>query len=208
MAAGMFQAAPHGSLVSLPRHFQRAGFRTGLVSNQAGLRARGFTRGFDDIEVDSVPGRWPGELVTEKALALVDQSGTERLLLVVEYADATEPHLPGDEWRAKIDVPRVEELLSLSSLRAAAGELPDAIESSPGFLDLVARYDAEIAYVDACLGALVDGLHERGLEGDTLLVVTSSHGVELLEHGYVGSGWTLFDEVLRVPLVVHAPGIM
>ena len=43
---------------------------------------------------------------------------------------------------------------------------------------------------------------------DTLLIVTSSHGTELLEHGYVGSAWTLYEEVLRVPLVVHAPGFV
>ena len=36
-------------------------------------------------------------------------------------------------------------------------------------------------------------------------MVTSSHGVEFLEHGYVGSGWSLHEEVVRVPLVVWAP---
>jgi arylsulfatase A-like enzyme len=41
---------------------------------------------------------------------------------------------------------------------------------------------------------------------DTLLVVTSDHGEEFLEHGFVEHAWTLYEESLRVPLVVWAPG--
>ena len=42
---------------------------------------------------------------------------------------------------------------------------------------------------------------------DTLLVVTSDHGEEFLEHGNVGHGATPYEEVLRVPLVVRGPGV-
>jgi arylsulfatase len=206
-AVGLAEAVPHESLATLPRLFLRAGRRTGLVSNDTTLRDRAFTRGFDDVEIDSVPGRWTGALVTEKALALLDAAGDERLFLTVGYADASEPHLPLQEHRERIDAPHPQQLLSLPNLRGLARELPEGIEASPGFLDLLARYDAEIAYVDDCLGALVDGLAERGLLDETLLVVTSSHGTEFLEHGYVGSAWTLHEEVLAVPLVVRAPGL-
>ncbi len=202
---GLAEATPHEALLTLPRLFLRAGFRTGLVSSHAGLRARAFTRGFDEIEVDSAPGRWKGELVTRKALDMVDQAREEPLFLVVDYADAGEPHLPPEEFRRRIEVPLAEVPLTLSELRAAAGELPAGLGETPGFQDLVARYDAELACVDRCVGELVDGLAERGLLEDTLLVVTASHGTELLEHGYVGHGWTLHEEVLRVPLVLHAP---
>jgi len=207
-STGLREATPHRALVTLPRLFLRGGFRTGLVSSHGGLRERAFTSGFDDVEVDSQPGRWTAGLVTDKALELVEAAGSEPFFLVVDYADAGEPHLPPEEYRARFDAPQPDVLTSLPELRAAAGELPADVARSPGFLDLVARYDAEIAYVDACLGALVDGLSERGLFDDTLLVVTSPHGTELLDHGYVGSAWTLYDEVLRVPLVVHAGGTL
>lgn len=200
------EAAPHPALLTLPRAFRRAGFRTALASNHAELRPRSFTRGFDALELDSVPGRWSGALVTQKALALVDERGEAPLFLVVQYADAGEPHLPAPELRQQIDVPVPEALLDLQSLRARAGDYPADVLEMPAFLDLLARYEAEILGVDRCLGALVDGLEARGLLADTLLVVTSSHGEEFLEHGYVGAGWTLDEEVLRVPLVVVAPG--
>lgn len=200
------EAVPHPTLVTLPRLLLRAGFRTALATNHAGLRARGFTHGFDELEIDSVPGRWSGELVTHKALDLVDGAGREPLFLVVDYADAGEPHQPLEVLRRRIDVSVPEEPLTLPALRAQAGALAPDLASTPAFQDLVARYDAEVAYVDHCLGQLVDGLAARGLLEGTLLVVTASHGVEFLEHGYVGSGWSLFEEVLRVPLVVCAPG--
>jgi arylsulfatase A-like enzyme len=79
------------------------------------------------------------------------------------------------------------------------GERPDRS-------DLVARYDAEVTAADACLGALADGLDQRGVLDTATVVVAGTHGEELGEHGDVGSGWTLYDEVLRVPLVVRAPG--
>lgn len=202
------EAVPHPTLDTLPRLFRRAGYRTALATNSADLRARAFTRGFDELEIDSVPGRWSGERVTEKALELVDGAAGGALFLVVDYADAGEPHLPPAELRARIDVPGPEEPLTLAAVREQAGSLPPEFATTPAFQDLVARYDAEVAYVDRCLGELVDGLAARGLLEGTLLVVTASHGEEFLEHGYVGNGWTLDEEVLRVPLVVCAPGRM
>lgn len=68
-------------------------------------------------------------------------------------------------------------------------------------------YDAEIRGMDRALGRLIDGLAERGLGRRLALVVTSDHGEEMGEHG--DWGWhshTLYDELLRVPLVVRRPG--
>jgi len=206
-SVGLREAVPHEQLLTLPRLFLRAGWRTGLVSNDPTLRERTFTRGFDDIEVDSTPGRWAGEMVTQKALAMFDAAGDERLFLTVGLADAGEPHFPLQAYRERFDAPYPEGLLSIPNLRGFARDLPAGIETSPGFLDLVARYDAEVAYVDACLGALLEGLAARGVLDDTLLIVTSSHGLEFLDHGYVSSAWTLSEEVLRVPLIVRAPGL-
>ncbi len=69
----------------------------------------------------------------------------------------------------------------------------------------IAGYDGEIAFVDSQLRRLFEALRARGLEDGTMAIVTSDHGEELLERGGIGHGVNLFEEVLRVPLIVRFP---
>lgn len=70
---------------------------------------------------------------------------------------------------------------------------------------LLALYDGEIRYTDDHLGQLFDLLAERGILDDTIIVVTADHGEEFFEHGGKGHAETLFDEVLRIPLIMRYP---
>ncbi len=71
---------------------------------------------------------------------------------------------------------------------------------------LEALYDGEIAYTDAWLGRLLEGLERHGLAGETLVIVTSDHGEGLGEHGYFyDHGTYLYDTEMRVPLVLRFP---
>jgi len=72
--------------------------------------------------------------------------------------------------------------------------------------DLVAAYDAEIHFSDRMLGRLLDKARELGVYEDLLVVVTSDHGEEFWDHGGLGHTVTLYDELLRVPLIVRFPG--
>lgn len=73
---------------------------------------------------------------------------------------------------------------------------------------LIALYDGEIAWTDTFLGQLRTDLEAWGIAGDTILAVTSDHGTEFFEHGTRGHRQTLFDEVVHVPLVLWAPGLL
>jgi arylsulfatase A-like enzyme len=70
---------------------------------------------------------------------------------------------------------------------------------------ILALYDGEIRYTDDHLGELFDLLAQRGLFDETITVVTSDHGDEFFEHGRKGHAESLYDEVLRVPLVMRYP---
>lgn len=65
--------------------------------------------------------------------------------------------------------------------------------------DQVAKYDSEIRSVDEQLRAIFADL---SWEDDTILIVSADHGEEFLEHGQTGHGKTLYNEVLRVPLLI------
>jgi arylsulfatase A-like enzyme len=68
------------------------------------------------------------------------------------------------------------------------------------------RYAAGVRVMDRELGAFFDQLRESGVLKHTLVVVTSDHGEELFDHGGWNHGTTLYEEQLRVPLVIRPPG--
>lgn len=68
------------------------------------------------------------------------------------------------------------------------------------------RYDGEIAAADAGLGALIAEIEERGWLEETVVIVTSDHGEEFEEHGRRYHGKQLYEESVRVPLVIRVPG--
>jgi arylsulfatase A-like enzyme len=72
---------------------------------------------------------------------------------------------------------------------------------------LLDLYDGEIRYVDDEIGRVLDHMKARGLDRSTLVVVTSDHGEEFQEHGSWEHQKTLYEEVVRVPLLLRGPGI-
>jgi arylsulfatase A-like enzyme len=68
------------------------------------------------------------------------------------------------------------------------------------------RYEAALRHVDAELGELLDELEESGIAERTLVVVTSDHGEEFFERGFLQHGKSLHREVLAIPLVLAVPG--
>jgi hypothetical protein len=66
--------------------------------------------------------------------------------------------------------------------------------------------DATIAQAGTALAALRRGLEERDALGGAVVALTAGHGSERREHGGTGAGWTLHEEVIRVPLVVRGLG--
>lgn len=67
-------------------------------------------------------------------------------------------------------------------------------------------YDAALRHVDGELGGLLDELEASGIAERTLVVVTSDHGEELFERGFLQHGKSLHREVLAIPLLVRVPG--
>jgi len=65
---------------------------------------------------------------------------------------------------------------------------------------LIARYDAGIRHIDHIVGRLHDALNSRG--EDYLFILTADHGQAFMEHGYICHGLSLYNEVIRVPLIV------
>ncbi len=110
-----------------------------------------------------------------------------------------DPHWPYDAPPGFGDPPRP---------CASCGELLWAQYGTPKpeeRAELERRYAAEVRFTDAMIGRLYDTLAAAGFLERTWLVVTSDHGEEFWEHGELLHGHGLWDELLRVPLVVVPP---
>jgi hypothetical protein len=71
--------------------------------------------------------------------------------------------------------------------------------------ELDERYSREVAFVDRHVGAMLDSLKARDWYNESLIILTSDHGEALGEHGFVGHIHTLYDSMLRIPLIIKPP---
>jgi arylsulfatase A-like enzyme len=76
-----------------------------------------------------------------------------------------------------------------------------------GLAEFQAAYDGEIAFTDLQIGRLLDSLEAHGHKEDTLVIITADHGEEFLDHGGFWHGCTLYDELIRAPLLIQASAL-
>jgi len=211
-----FRALPE-DVDTVTEVFRDAGWRTGAVVNVDFLdEGFGLTQGIDDVDA-----RWyesnaevrSATETTDQALAWLAERADagEPFFLLAHYFDAHAVYAPPDEYRRAFAAPQDRESDSfVFGTRAHMLMLRSArLELEPAILERAERlYEAELAYVDAEVGRLVDGLDALGLGGDTIVVLTADHGEEFLDHGGFEHGHTLYDELVRVPLIVRLPGLV
>jgi arylsulfatase A-like enzyme len=68
-------------------------------------------------------------------------------------------------------------------------------------------YESEVEFVDERIGFILNALRNKDLFDNTYVVFTSDHGEFLGEHGQWGHGKYLYEDVLRVPLIITGPGV-
>lgn len=193
------------STASLPERFARAGFRTAGFHGLAQMAPEyGFGRGFESYEPR--PGRLSG--VVGEALAWLDGVGDSPFFLFLHTYDVHHPYEPAPESLRRFETgydgplpPTISiELLDLARQGRVTFDEADRRH-------IVATYDAEIFEMDAAVGALLDGLRKRGRLDKIVFALVSDHGEEFAEHGVMGwHSHTLYQELLRVPLIVRLPG--
>jgi len=79
----------------------------------------------------------------------------------------------------------------------------------PGVTDkdyIIAQYDGEVAYMDACIQHILQLVDELGLRDDTIVVVTSDHGETLYDHTVWFDHHSMYDPTLVVPMIYRWPG--
>jgi len=66
-------------------------------------------------------------------------------------------------------------------------------------------YDGGVRFADEAVGQLLAQLDRSGIADNTIVIITADHGKEIGEHGIVGHGHALYEELLQIPLLIRVP---
>ncbi len=205
-------AKPNPATVNMGELFSNAGYATLFLTDAPVFATTPFGRGF--AEKDLIPTKWgesgSGPAVSKRALAFVARQTGKKFMMYLHYIDPHAPYSPPDEYYlrfAKTRLPNLPDLMG--DIRP---NLPKFLAEGfgPGevrFEDQIAGYDGEIALNDFAVATLCGGLKDLGVLDRTLIIFTSDHGEEFLDHGFVEHAWTVYNEVLHVPLILWRPGL-
>ena len=206
-----WRARPSASHPNLATAFREQGYATVFVSDHPALRSPSYAedRGWDVVHHVSeryYSGR--SDTTVQRAINLLKSRADGPFLLYLHLLD---PHAPYRPSSGSVEALFPGENTSGSGFLEVRQSLPDLKREGfapghPDFEAMVRRYDAEIRDVDDAIADLIDTLTQAGYADHTTFVITSDHGEEFLEHGFVDHSWTLFREVTHVPLIVWGPG--
>ncbi|HSJ64485.1 MAG TPA: sulfatase-like hydrolase/transferase [Gemmatimonadaceae bacterium] len=151
-------------------------------------------------------GRRLGQSVDEEFLEWIDERGDRPFFAFLNYFDAHLPYEPPPPFDTLFGPPRPESSVLERLEEVARGRTFWSDITKEELAAELAAYENSIAYLDHRLGILYDELARRDLIDNTIIVLTSDHGEEFLEHGDHEHGSNLYLPQLHVPLVVLYPG--
>lgn len=150
-----------------------------------------------------------GKLTEEAILAWLGSGDADRPFFVfVNYMEAHRPLIPTRRYRERVMSPeQVDRSYGVDRTWHATWEytfgLRDYEEQK---IELTrATYDAALMELDELFGQLMEALQERGHLDDTIVILTSDHGEHLGEQHMLDHQFSVYQPLLRVPLVVHYP---
>ena len=186
--------------ITLAEVLRQAGYRTGAFTSVEWLGEQfGLGQGFDTLEMDRAGH--PASVLVDRALAWLDPSDRTPYFLFLHFFDVHEYSSPRPFDEMYRD-PAYDGTFRRDVFRN--GNLYDRLTRAD-VADLEAGYDGALSYVDAELGRLFRELERQNLLQSTLVILTSDHGEEFWDHGGTSHGFTLYDEQLRVPLLIRPP---
>jgi arylsulfatase A-like enzyme len=173
---------------------------------------------FSTIRVGPIEERYFAGQEGEEVFRWLDENAGSKFFLWYHYRHVHLPYRPRHPSRSTfLSQDQDEERLSpgvKAVLSDAAvvplGTVTFEAADRPIIEDL---YDGEVREFDAFVGRLYARLRKHDLIRKTLIVITADHGEELMDHGFVGHASTthaatLYDEVIRIPLIMSLPGVL
>lgn len=198
-----------GEVRLLAEVLKEQGYRTYAITGGGYLTRRlGFDRGFDLFLENRT--RAAGGVVTlpsmirriEEELGKLEP-GAPYFLFLHNY-DVHSPYAPSDAYKDRFRSEGAVYIDTYGPMARAYNRMLEKLTPQK-LLYLSDHYDSSIREMDDSLGGLLASLDRRADRLETIVVFTSDHGEEFMEHGRTGHERSLYRELLMVPLIIHAP---
>jgi arylsulfatase A-like enzyme len=204
------------SIPTLPEMLRELGYKSVGVGLDTWL-----IKGFDEYQ--GFGGSWgpwedrplrKAEELNKVTFPILDRlaKGKQPWLLFLRHMDPHAPYLPpapydGLFYQGDPCAPGNRSMEPVFAFKPFADFLRSWMP--PGVTDkdhVIAQYDGEVAYMDACIQQLFERLRALGQWENTLIVITSDHGETLYDHGIFFDHHSMYEPTLLVPMIYHWPG--
>lgn len=192
------------SVPTLAAELRRQGYATAAFSANPHLDpVFGLSRGFSVVESRLQDG---AEL-NRSLIGYLERHPYDPFFLFGFYMDTHYPYRDREEYHDAdgIKAPTEDvQQLGRGFDRARRGVAEPTKEE---VARLEALYNENVRYTDARVGEVMESLDRLRLKRNTIVIFLADHGEGFGEHGDFFHGWSLFDELLRMPLIVRGPGV-
>jgi arylsulfatase A-like enzyme len=171
------------SLVTLAEHLKGCGYRTeAAISHSVLVPKYGFAQGFDNFDTSILKKGDPHKISSSEHITNFGIKALDRHKAGERFfiwLHYFDPHLNYYNHKGfKFGKKRID------------------------------KYDSEIAYTDYHINRLLKYVKKTGLNQQTIIVLIADHGEEFNEHGGYLHGWKIYNEAVRVPLIIYVPGFI
>jgi len=199
-----------GEVELVSEHLKQEGFQTaGFVANGYVSDKFGFQKGWDVFKNyirESKPSQ--AEKVFGDSLSWLKEHKDEKYFLYIQTIDPHVPYRFNNEDTTQYYAGNYDGALgnniSHDDQVAANSKAPSASDLKW----LKAMYYGEVTHHDNEMGKFFAEIKTLGVLDDTMVIITNDHGEELGEHGKFGHGHSLYEELLRAPMVIHYPPLI
>jgi arylsulfatase A-like enzyme len=226
----LFDSLP-GEAVTLAETLRSEGYITYADSANYHITPRfGFDQGFDFFATDSTPvtltdgplgtvvfdkifrymrgagGQEPALYAIRRTAFILRYFNNEPVFLYMHLMEPHEPYTPAKRFKNAFGPP-------VDSVKFRPNRVHMEVEfindpeltldlTESEVKELMRRYDCEILQCDYAVGELFNELGHDGGLGESLIIITSDHGEEFMEHGFLYHARALYRESLHVPLII------
>lgn len=188
-----------GDIVTLAEILKIHGYETAAFGQKLHLRKEfGFKQGFDLLKM----GLGKSANINTSVTTWLQKRQPDKFFVYLHYDDAHFPYNPSDKFKI-YDVSQSKANVTGENFKSIrTGEMKLSQEDID---HIIASYDGEIKSVDEKIGLLLKQLDGMGYGDNTLIIILADHGDEFMEHGGVAHGHTLYEELIRIPLIMKGP---